>query len=490
MILAPRIRSALATAVTALSVAGSIWAMSQWGFGTSPDSVVYVAGARSLATGAGFTEPSNAGAAIPIVHFPPLFSFLLATFSIWKIDALDGAAIMNAALLALNICLSAALVYRATGSVLAGFAAVLLTASAPAIVITHTMVWSEPLFLCLLLLTALAISDYSERQSLASLVCAWVPMMLAPLTRYAGFAVIVAAAISVARKNFNHALALLVAGSAGIALWMARNYSFSSSATGRRLSLHVPTIDLLSLAWQTVAEWFGGWPLMAVIAVLIVATLARRSRHIQSAAQSEFLLDFAVVYVLLIASTVMFFDAQTPLDRRILSPLYLSLSIWTIIKITTIAGKELRLAWLMVAVVLTLANSRTSLEWLKTLWSQGVQFSSAAWRLSPTIQYIKTQRLKRVYSNAPEAVFLLTGIPAAMLPMHTNAGTLSENPYYREEIAQMNSSGEVVVYFNAMNWRWYVPGEERLKTELSLSQVAALTDGAVYRINWTKPGGK
>ena len=106
----------LATYLTCVTVASVIWSLSRWGLGTSPDSIVYIAGARSLADGTGFSLISSGGNPVPIAQYPPAFSGALAILSAIGVDPLDGAAILNAAVLAVNTCLSAALVYRATGS--------------------------------------------------------------------------------------------------------------------------------------------------------------------------------------------------------------------------------------------------------------------------------------------------------------------------------------------------------------------------------------
>lgn len=471
---------AFATLLTSVASATSIWTISLWGFGTSPDSVVYVAGARSLAAGMGFSLTSSLGDPVPIVQFPPLFSSILAMLSVLNLDPLDGATSLNAALLALNVCLSTALVYRATGVALSGFTAALLTLTAPAILATHTMIWSEPLFLFLVLLTALAVARYQETPSYASLLWVLPAAVLAPLTRYAGLAVLLAAIFTIGRRNLRHAAVFSLAASTGIATWLARNYSVASNATNRSLGFHPPTADQLNLALQTIVEWFGGGLLAIAIVGLIVVTLLRRSQNLESQANANFLLNFAITYGLLLVLTISFADAQTPLDRRILSPLYLPLSIWSVIAITSITTRQFRLVWSGVVVLVILSNSWVSADWLYVLSTQGFGFSSSAWRFSPTMRYLKAHEVTPLHTNAPDPVFLLVGTPAAMLPRHTDPGTRVANLEYPNQIADVGKKGGVVVYFRAVKWRWYLPDEERLKAELGVRLIADLGDGAVY----------
>ena len=473
----------LATYLTCVTVASVIWSLSRWGLGTSPDSIVYIAGARSLADGTGFSLISSGGNPVPIAQYPPVFSGALAILSAIGVDPLDGAAILNAALLAVNTCLSAALVYRATGSAVAGSIASMLTLTAPAILTTHTMVWSEPLFLTLLLLTALALTRYQQMKSYASLLWIVLPAGLAPLTRYAGLSVVIVAASTIGRQNLKHAAVFTMATSAGIVAWLVRSYPFASNTGYKSLGFHPPSADQLNLALQTITEWFGGPLLLLVIAGLLVAGLARRAPYVDSRGGAGFLRDFALFYAVLIPFMISFVTSEIPFDRRNLSPLYLSLSLWAIIKITSIATGKFRLLWPSIAVLIVVLNSWTSIEWVKILSTQGIGFSSAAWRSSPTINYLKTHRIPQLHTNAPDPVFLLAATPATMLPRHTDPGTRNENPAYPKQIAEIKKNGGAVVYFRAVQWRWYLPDEERLKTELSLHRIAELGDGAVYAID-------
>jgi len=64
-----------------------VWA-TPWGVGLSPDSAIYIGGARSLAEMKGYTQPVDASTYSPIVHYPPLYSASLATFGVLGLDRL------------------------------------------------------------------------------------------------------------------------------------------------------------------------------------------------------------------------------------------------------------------------------------------------------------------------------------------------------------------------------------------------------------------
>jgi hypothetical protein len=469
-------------ALIAVSSAACIFFISQWGFGTSPDSIIYIAGARSLAAGRGFSLPSVAGDPSPIVQFPPLFSAVLSTFGLVGIDPLDGASILNAALFALNIYLAGLFVYRVTGMREAGFIAGALTLTAPAILATHTMVWSEALFLFLVLTSGFATVRYLRQQNYSALLTTLPAALLAPLTRYVGVAVLIAVFCTIARKNVRHGAAFTLAASLGIGGWLMRNHFLTAGLTDRKIVFHPPTSEQLALAAQTVLEWFGGLLLAVVFVGLLVITMLRRPQQNGTPQESTFLMDFALTYAGVLALSILFADAHTPLDRRILSPLYLAFSLYTVMWVACNTTRPLRLAWRTLAVLVLGLNSWTSIVWLSVLSNQGIGFSNSLWRSSPTIQFLKSHRSMPMHTNAPDPIFLLVGTPAAMIPRHTDPGTRARNPDYDNQMAQVKISGGTVVYFRTVTWRTYLPHEDRLQTELGLSRIADLGDGAVYAI--------
>jgi hypothetical protein len=467
----------------AASTALYAFLISRWGFGTSPDSIVYVAAARSLAAGRGFSLPTPAGDPSPIVQFPPLFSMLLSMFGIAGIDPLDGASILNTLLFALNIYLAGLLAYRVTQTPQAGFIAAALTLTAPAILTSHTMVWSEALFLFLVLATAFAAASYLEEPSYRFLLLMLPAALLAPLARYAGVTVILAAIFAIARRNARHAAVFAFAASLGIGAWLGRNYSLAADLANRTIMFHPPTAEQLGLASQTMLEWFGGLFLAVAFAGLLVITIVRRPEESGTSPGSIFLINFAIAYACVLALSIFIADAQTPLDRRILSPLYIALALCTVIWIASNTTRRLRVAWTALALLVVALNSWSSILWLNLLSSQGVGFSSSLWRASPTMDYLRKQKTSQVHTNAPDAVFLLAGTPAAMFPRHIDPGTRKMNPEYANQMLRVKENGGTVVYFRTVTWRSYLPSEDRLQSELGLFRIADFTDGAVYGID-------
>jgi len=463
--------------------AGYLFLRTGFGFGTTPDSVVYIGAARSLLLGQGFGFPSGLESPSPITNFPPLFPTALAAIGFFGIDPLDAARLFNVALFAVNIYLAGLLVYEATDSTAAIAVSAVMWIS-PALLITHSMIWSEPLFLLLVLIAAFGTTRYINNSSSTALLLVGATAFLGPLVRYAGISLTFAAIFTVARKNLKHAAVVAFAGGVGLVGWLIRNHFVAGDLANRRLVFHLPAIADLVFASNTALEWVGGLILTVLFAALVIFTVLNHPPAMVSKRYGIFLVSFAVVYLVVLAISLLFGDAQVPLDHRILSPLYLVAALYAAIFIVVRAqAKFLQLAWVAFVVVLFVAHSWTAMVWLDRVSTQGVGFSSAQWRQSATMDYLRrTKGMSQVYTNAPDSVYLLAGLPASMLPRHTDPGTRLVNPEYSKQISRIGQHGGFVAYFIRVTWRSYLPTEERLTGELHLQLLADLGDGAVYRI--------
>ncbi len=187
------------------------------------DDGVYLIGAKSLATGAGYRFLHLPGTP-PAVHFPPVWPALLAI--VWKLSpAFPGNVValklVNPFLLAVGAALACSYGVRRLDvpPVLAAAGAVIFTAALPVMVVAGVL-FSEPLFFVILLL-ALLLADR------AADIGGWRPALeagaaagLLTLTRSAGIVLVPAlvAALLVARRR-RESLVALAGAAAVLAPW-------------------------------------------------------------------------------------------------------------------------------------------------------------------------------------------------------------------------------------------------------------------------------
>jgi len=137
------------SALSGLAALGGVGlvAATPWGLGLSPDSVVYIGAARSLAQGNGLSLPTDAAAMAPLVHYPPLYPALLALASFSGLDVIAAAKWLNVFLFCANIFLAGVIGYRVSGLLPFAILTAGLVATAFPMALAHSMVWSEPLFI-------------------------------------------------------------------------------------------------------------------------------------------------------------------------------------------------------------------------------------------------------------------------------------------------------------------------------------------------------
>ncbi len=177
-----------------LAIIGSmaILVATRWGIGVSPDSILYISGARALLAGQGFSLQSPGGEYAPITHFPPLYSGILAVVGLTGVEVGLAARLINALIFAACVFIVGYLMYRWSDESVKWIpliAVVLLLASWVSLEI-HLMAWSEPLYILLGLLSLAVLGRDLEFPETRLLLIAAILAGLAFLTRYAGAALV------------------------------------------------------------------------------------------------------------------------------------------------------------------------------------------------------------------------------------------------------------------------------------------------------------
>lgn len=479
--------------------------------GLSPDSVVYISGARSLLSGNGFSIPSYAGHLVPVVQYPPLFSACLATLGLAGLDPLEGARWLNLILFAANVTLVGLAVHVATNCFGASALSSLLTALSFPMVQVHSMAWSEPLFIFCAFLGLIFLALHMEARRPLVLIVSSVLVGLGFLTRYAGAAVVLTGVTGIfllsktpCRQKFVDAAIFSLFGCLPVVSWMARNLSVAGRATGREVGFHPPTWEDVTSAVNTISSWllpigsYPDWVSLVTIATLIVGIIFLMSRRtdlraVRGRTRLPILLSlFVINHGLVLLITVSFFDAQTPLDNRVFSSAYLGFLVLAVCLSVGLlrVSKAASLAWISLTVgllVFFLSHLERSAQWLEQSYKSGFGYASASWRDSKIIKNITSLNPSiPIFTNAPDAIYMLVGRSAFMIPRKINTITGQVSGTYADELVSMGRELEakdgVLLYFNTVSWRWYLPSEDELKKKLGLRLIARREDGSIYQI--------
>ncbi len=326
-----------------LAVAGFflvILATDKFGPGVSPDSINYIAAARSFANGQGFQQYDGS----PFTHWPPLYSMILGAGVYLNYDILSFARLFNALVFGLSIFWFGRL---ASGVIHSQVMSVLVTASAVVsfpLLKTSVMVWSEPLFILLVLVFIKRLGRLHGVKSnlprstamLAGLAAA------ACLQRYIGIALVFAGAVSLLRLKDRRWTSKLVAVASfcllsllPLSLWVVRNQALVGEAAGSRTT---STTTLLSTTHDFIVVWTN-WFLpydteilmrigvfIAVIGFILTFGVVCRRRVGQrgfsepkaTKVEAATVLIAYSLFLLIITSTI----AVEPISRRYLAPMF------------------------------------------------------------------------------------------------------------------------------------------------------------------------
>ena len=221
----------VATLIGLTALAGVVLAAAMpWGLGLSPDSVVYIGAARSLAQGHGFSLPKDSITMAPVVHYPPLYPALLAVASFGGLDVIAAAKWLNVLVFCANVFLAGMVGTRVTGDFRLAMISAGLVASAFPMALAHSMVWSEPLFVVGQSAALLFLLSYLREGARRSLIAAAMATGLSILGRYAGVSLVISGTTAILwlgadrwKKKFLDSGIFLAVSLLPIGLWAVRN---------------------------------------------------------------------------------------------------------------------------------------------------------------------------------------------------------------------------------------------------------------------------
>lgn len=480
--------------------AGAVWIATARGAGISPDSVHYVAAARWLLAGEGLRALDGT----PLIHFPPLYPVALAAASwVSRSDPLDAARWLNAGLFGLLLAMAGLLACRISGRVSAGVAAALVLLVSRDTVLLHAMAWSEPLAIVLGTAGIALMARHIETGRTSALIVGALVLALASLARYAAVAYTVAAVAglflldrrTLPLRRVVKALGAGFAAGLPLVLWslLARS---GQGVGGRTVDFHPLTTWDLRKAGGTLAGWVAPPdtpPIGAAIATVVVlaAVFALvvhwRRQRMDTAPLAWILLLSAAVYAAFIALCRMTVDAAILFDARILAPIPVLL----VIAVAGLAGLGVpilaRRRWLATAALAALfaGHAFGTARWVRSARNQGLFYTRKGLQASPLLDRVRALPSSAlVWSNAADAIYVLTGRCVRGLPRRTRPESGRPEPGFPAEWERLLRQPEAyVAWFDAFAWRSYVPSQAELAAAPTVSVFVPLRDGALYRVS-------
>jgi hypothetical protein len=413
------------------AIVGTALATTRYGIGLTPDSVVYVTGARSLAEGRGYTSDGLA-----ITDFPPGYSAALSVAERIGVDAIDAARIVGIIGFAVTVLLGYVLLRRHVRSRTVRIAATVLIGCSAVLLDVYQKALSEQLFIPVLLAFALVIEMLARRpRSVVLLAEAVVLVWIAFYLRYIGVVFIAVGAIVVLAAEWrrSHGSAVLRAATfATLSLvapvaWMKRNVDAGSDPFGHRVSASASIFTNVARIAKQVSTWLltdaGPSALRLFVllvglafAAVVVIRLRRDGTGVPADWRSVLPLTILVVsYVVYLAVSASFVAFGAISNTRFMVPVFVPsvvLAAWLFERVRErIAREEVRRAITVLAAV-----------WvgLNVVWfvSRAVRSAEQGAGGYATARYHNSQIMKDVkrldsstltFSNDIQAVRLFTG---------------------------------------------------------------------------------
>lgn len=479
------------------------------GPGVSPDSTVYIEVARNVLAGKGFIVDGK-----PMTHYPPVFPLLLAVIGLFTgNDIILAARLLSSLFFGINIVLVSFAVYMCTrhDRVATGLMIPIIVLSVPVLSI-HSMAWSEPPYIAFSMTGCILLSQYLARPNPKLFVLAALMAGFAAATRYIGVTVFPVSVLALLvfshkpfRRNAGEIILFLGIACLPLVLWLIRNVLLTQSATNRQAEFHPFNIEhLKSLVIQmynfvfptSISVWTKAFHLgiFATLLVLAVKFLYQRAdvKKIKSSIRvilpSVFVI-YSALYIAFLLFSISFFDANIPVDDRLLLPVFFALIVVVTAVVKGFAEayqqKAVWYGYVLLLLLLIGINAVPAFQRAVTIHHEGTGYTAWYWKQSATLAVLAhIPENMKVYSNGPDVIRVHTQKRAYMIPQKVFPETVKENDKYQETMTQMIGECErgnaLIVYFDRITWRWYLASKEEIESQCNIPLVNRMDDGIIY----------
>ncbi len=508
------IQQSLPTLFVIILSTGMIIYMTSFGIGLTPDSVVYLNTSHNMAAGNGFRVSTGPQQSEWSSHYPPLYPALWALAGVLGVSEQIFIRWLQIILALLFLILAAFIIrsFLPQKRSLQVIFLLIMGTSFPMLVI-FSRAWSEGLFLCLgfFSLYLLAWQETKPNPKLWSLFALGFLFALTTLTRYAGLVFLAAAELyqlfwssDAWKTKFQKSLLLATPTAISLGAWFWISYQKSGSTTNREVGFYTLSVDKLKSGIGTFLEWFLVGENTASFIKLIVLLLffglgwlTIRSMELPSFLRKtkpknpplvSLLYLFLLTYPAFILFSLLFLDANIPLNTRILSPLYVSILFAAAILLDQITRKE-RAYWVINALLalFMIGQLLDTLPKVQHDHHTGIGFNHESWRTSTVWKtmpsLLSTQTL---VSNAPEPIYYYMNVSAIPLPRKFLKIAQSTNTLYESQINQLKTrtlkKGDLLVYFTHLNTSAF-PSEAELLQSMPWELVAQTDLANMYEFN-------
>ena len=412
------------------------------GIGICPDGVAYVTTAENFSTSGKLTDfTQNA-----LVDFPLLYPFFLSLLNlITGLKPLFFAPVLNATLFAILIYLAGYVTeqfnYSTRWYKIAILSCIVLS---PCLLEVYSMIWSETVFLVLLILFIISIHKYFKKYSRKILIVAASIAALAAVTRYAGVTIIVTGGLLLLmdmklaiKRKITDIFIYSFISTILLTINLLRNFAISGTLTGMRERSLRTLSDNMAEAGSVLYNWFtftnGLYKPAPLLIIILIAALTivcfqqiKENKRLSGYQNIAALFSLVFVVFMLVSASLSRFEEM---DSRLLSPIFIPV-LWCSSSWIVTAWQKIiydKKKWIIASAVLMFSYFQyTQLSADYETWD-GVKdagipgYTEDQWRYSETVRFLENDFLSlkknyTIYSNAYDAIHFFTGRIGKFLP--------------------------------------------------------------------------
>lgn len=475
-----------------LAAVGMFTVIEPHNLGFTPDSMAYLEMAENFSAGRGITNDNGE----VIDHWPPAFPIAISlTAGISEFEIMEAGKILQPFLFFFFVLLFFMILKQLQlGSTTILFSVLLLITSQ--LVKTFLAFLSEGLFLTLLLLSFHWFLKWLHEKKGRFLIFTGITCGFLFLTRYAAVAFIgtyILFLLITNKSKFKQCcrevLYLVVPILLIVIPWFLYLIGFDENPEGRKMAVHFISLSKLGDLFVTIAFWFLG-STMARIALFSLVLLygyylfKRKFPLIIMSWKSfmnyrkTFLVLFLMisVYPLFLIISISFYDSWTPLDNRILSPIFPFVLLLIAFFLDSLYKQRRKILYFSTVYVLLFSFTSSVVPSYISFYQNGGGYNKVQWSESELISFLKNHPSNLpVYSNGVELAVLHIGQDFKLLPLN------SRDLEIKELAHQVNEGKAQIVYFNNVNWRNYLIKREKLLDKFEGLEKVFFEDGFIIR---------
>lgn len=441
-----------------------LFATTPHGLAQSPDSVGYLKGAQGLLQGLGFEYVSN--------HWPPLYPLLISLVAyVTGGDVLIAARLLQAGIL-FSVCLllTNLLSKSAVPQRWAPWVSLLVIAM-PISSHAFYFAWSEPVYVLFLLLNFICLFHIVSQQQTDRfhILCYFFlgfTASLAFLSRYIGITLIIfdfaVLLLLLLLKNIYIKKIYIAIAALPLLLillpWLIHGVAIAKQTTTREIFWH--PIDLVQIngGLTTIGKWAFPWDpfattsglILGVVIIIFNCVVFLRSMKLRN---ENILHRFQIIiigylffYITFLIFSISFIDQATPLDDRILFPVYICQCLsWAF----CIPIQKPRFATFIVAIWVASLSLYALVDfnyWVRLNYFNGVELANRHLRNRAVLDYIKTCGANaRIVTDTPWEFDLYLPQKTSWLPRDYDMTSGKKNYNYHKELERLGEHFDLIV---------------------------------------------